>query len=362
MRNATLSAIGIMVVSSWGCLGDPQPGLSAEQPVTESNAVVEGTPEALGLLGFLNAAETSFELLDDDVPLERRAAENLIAHRDGLDGVFGTTDDDLFDDVAEVDGVKYVGPATLDLLITYATAQGYVPQGADVLGVYDGVAFTVDEAETTLALANTATAAELDDDVGLDSRAVDSIVEARKIVSMPVLAELYFVGQSALLKLRDYPKTLGGTKGIWEECAAHGECASGLCAGLVAYGSGWCFEAWQADTFTSETEVAVPDDGSLVTSEIEVAGMATVPLDVIVTLDIDHPRPQDLLVALHQPGGAYAVLWDHETSPPSVIEQPSGLEGDNMVNGTWTLDVIDTVTGEKGTVNGWSMWISSNFD
>lgn len=359
MRRITIVA----ALALFGCADTAPPPSSDTQapPSTHQSALADGTPESVGLLTLLNDAATTFEVLDDDVPLDKRAAENLVAHRDGPDGELGTADDDLFDDVAEVDAVTWVGPAAMDALLAYAAAQGYVPEGDDPLGTYDDVTFTVNEAEATLELVNDAPATELDVDVALDSRAVDAILEARPVGGMVELEGLYFVGPSAMLKLRDY--AMSHKKGIWETCQAHDECQSGLCAGLVLFdGQGWCFESWQADTFESASPVAIPDDGSLVTSSIEVSGLATVPLDVVVTLDIDHPRPQDLFVALHQPGGAYAVLWDHESSPPSVIEKPNGIEGDNMVNGTWTLDVVDTVTGESGQVSGWSMWISSTFD
>ena len=47
--------------------------------------VVEGSVEAVGLLDLVNHASTTFEVLDDEVPLDRRAAGNIIAHRDGGD-------------------------------------------------------------------------------------------------------------------------------------------------------------------------------------------------------------------------------------------------------------------------------------
>ena len=46
-----------------------------------------------------------------------RAARNLVAHRDGADGVFGTEDDDLFDDIREVDDVSWVGPVAMSQLV-----------------------------------------------------------------------------------------------------------------------------------------------------------------------------------------------------------------------------------------------------
>ena len=185
-----------------GCRADDASPLNQdESAVSERSALVEGTPEAYGVIDLLNDPATTFALLDDDVRLDRRAAENIIAHRDGADGIVSTGDDDLFDDIAEVDAIPYVGPVALDRLLAYAQAQGYVASGDDVLGVYDDVGLTVDEAEATLQLVNSAPYAQLDDDVGLDSRAVDSIVAARTIDSVLELSSLYYVGHSAMLKL-----------------------------------------------------------------------------------------------------------------------------------------------------------------
>src|SRR5690606_1562591 len=149
--------------------------------------------------------------------------------------VFSTADDDPFDTVVEVDDVSWVGPAALDKMLAYAAAQGYVPTGGDLLGVFDHVAFTVDEAAATLALVNTASYEVLDVDIALDRRAVDAIFAARKIDSLLELAGLYYVGQSAMLKLREYPKTLGGTAQHGDLCTAHGDCQSGLCGGITIF-------------------------------------------------------------------------------------------------------------------------------
>ncbi len=343
-----------------GCRGEDA-AQSLDATSTGQAAILDGTPESVGVLGFLNAPTTTFLVLDEQVPLDRRAAENLIAHRDGADGVPGTADDNPFDDIAEVDDVPYVGPATLAKLLAFARAEGFVPEGEDLLGVFDNVAFTVNEATATLALVNTATYDHLDVELALDRRAVDSIFAARELKSLLQLSELYYVGQSAMLKLRDAAYS-GPLKGLSEECTAHLECESGLCAGLTLRDYGWCMEPWTAGDFASSTSVGIPDDGTAVTSSIDVAGLASVPLDVSVTLDITHPRKQDLVVVLHQPGGASGVLWDHEANPPSFIGVAPGVEGDNMVNGEWILEVTDTVTGESGTIHGWSMWISSNWD
>ena len=163
----------------------------------------EGTPEGVGLLDFLNAEETTQNVLDYTVGLDRRAAGNLIAHRDGGDRKWGTSDDDVFNNVDEVDDVRFVGPRTLDKMVSFALRQGFVPGSEDVLGVYDGVSFTVEEAEATIKLANILDEDQLDIGLGLDSRAAASIFDAQPVATVDGLARLYFVGQTALSTLKD---------------------------------------------------------------------------------------------------------------------------------------------------------------
>jgi hypothetical protein len=351
-----LLALGLACVA--GCSAQAgQDDAEGSVSSTGQQAIVEGTPEAIGVLELLNDPATDLHVLDVLVPLDKRAAENLIAHRNGPEGAF--------DDIAEVDAVPYVGASALANLVAYAEANGYVPSGGDLLGVFDNVAFTVDEATETLAFVNTASETTLDDEVGLDRRAVDSILAARTIESMLELQSLHYVGQSAMLKLRDFPKpATTGSLPEGSECDAHAECQTGLCSGLLTnfLDHGFCMEPWTANTFESTTSLAIADGGASVSSTLSVSGLASVPLDVVVDLEIDHPRPEDLVVVLHQPGGASAVLWNHQANPPSQIVAPNGIEGDNMVNGDWVLEITDTVAGQSGTLKSWKMWLSSNWD
>lgn len=86
------------------------------------------TPEALALLALVNDPGVDAEELDLGARLDRRAAYGIVGHRDGADGLPATDDDDLFDDVEEIDAVKYVGPYVLDQLLAYAIEQGYLDQ------------------------------------------------------------------------------------------------------------------------------------------------------------------------------------------------------------------------------------------
>lgn len=198
MRVSTLAFV-IAVMGLAGC-ADPQsdPG----DVEASASALSEGSPEAIGLLAFLNAPATTVTVLDVDAALDARAAKGLIAHRDGVDRKGGTADDNRFDTIAEVDGVAYVGTSALEALLAYARKHGFVPAGAETLGTYDSVLFTVAEGTATLALANTATSDHLDKDLRLDSRAVKSILKARPIPSVLALSKLAYVGTAALKTLK----------------------------------------------------------------------------------------------------------------------------------------------------------------
>lgn len=177
-------------------------GASSDPETRTAGLVPEGSPAAIGLVAFLNDPTTSARLLDIDVGLDKRAADALIAHRDGADGKNATRDDDRFDTVAEVDAVAYVGTSALDKLVAWSRDHGYQPAGDAVLGTWDGVDFTVSQAAATLALANSATAQHLDQDLHLDARAVRAIVAARPVASIEKLSKLSYVGTTALRILK----------------------------------------------------------------------------------------------------------------------------------------------------------------
>ena len=196
---STIVACTLVATLAVGCADAP----SADSLETSTLALAEGSPEAVGLLAFLNDPTTTIDVLDVDVPLNRRTARNLIHHRDGFDGIAGTYDDNLFDSLAEVDGVRWVGPAAMDQLVYFATHQSWVPSGDATLGRYDGIAFTVDEAELTLDFVNSASLDLLDHDLALDRRAAVAIVAAQPVASVKELAGLYYVGTTALRALKE---------------------------------------------------------------------------------------------------------------------------------------------------------------
>ena len=74
-------------------------------------------------LEVVNESASTVTLLREEVGIHKQAAEGIVAHRIGPDGKEGTRDDDLFDDLAELDGVKFVGPVALETLIDHIASR-----------------------------------------------------------------------------------------------------------------------------------------------------------------------------------------------------------------------------------------------
>lgn len=327
-----------------------------------ASRIDESSADAFGILSLLNHASTTLAVLDDDAGLDVRAARSLIAHRDGPDGIYGTADDDRYDTVAEADAQYYVGDSALDKLAAYAAIAGFTPAGGDVVGSWEGVSFTLDQVTGTLALANDASEGELDFEIGLDSRAVGGIIDARPVATMNELAAAYYVGGSALTDLKAYvdANALGGP---WDVCSTSADCAEGLvCMGEIAWGAGiYCVDDSMYGNFTYDEAIEIGDDGSTLTTSVDVQGLASVPVDVVLTLDIVHPRPADLVVTIDNFNGYSEVVWNHESNPSSEIIVRA-FPSDDMVNGLYNLHIEDTVAGESGVLLGWNLYIVSNWD
>lgn len=193
-----------LVLALVGCGDVQEEGITVvfddEAAGTITHNLTDGSPDAVGLLAFLNDEQTGFETLDIDARLDKRSAAGLIHHRNGPDGEFGTWDDNRFDSIDEVDAVKWVGSKTILRLLAYAGDLGYVPQADDLLGVYDRVAFTVSQADDVLNFANAVSFEGLD--AILNVRAARSIVAGRPFASLSELAAARYVGNRALSDLK----------------------------------------------------------------------------------------------------------------------------------------------------------------
>jgi hypothetical protein len=323
--------------------------------------IAEGTVEAFGVIGLLNDRSTTQALLDDTVGLDVRAARSLTEHRNGPDAVFGTRDDNTFDSIAEVDDQYYVGDSALEDLLAYAVAEGWVPGPSDIVGSWETVSFTAVQAAAVLELVNGASQVVLDDDVGLDRRAAANIVDVRPISDIGQLAAVPYVGRSALRALQDYADLLSlGQSG--DDCQTSADCADDLrCMGAIAYGEGiQCVDTW--GVFSWAGPANIPDDGTELITSVDVQGLATVPVDVVLTIDIDHERPSDLVLTIDNFNGYGTSLWTGGDDNPQLEMVVYAFPSDDAVHGLYNVRLTDTVPGAQGVVRGWDLLIVSTYD
>ncbi len=398
----TLSSVLPALIS---CGAPPSSDTPSEAVVlaTQTQALATGTPAAEGVLAVLNDYYVSFQQLDVEVPLNALAAQALINYRAGPDGVLRTWDDRRFYSIEQVDAVPQVGPAALAALELYAKGTGRVEMPVDGhVGTFHGVAFNFAEARRAIQAANTQSAATLQTVAGVPSAAVASIVAARPILHIVQLARLTNMNAAALGALKAYTQL--AAEG--DPCTGPGTCQTGLhCEGrpgdgsspygrcidtqpipgdgdvcsrfvacpsskLICIGldSGWvegfCAPAWKGATFTEYADLRLQANTQLRTSSTAVVGLATVPMDISVELDIVHTASHRLVLTLEDPGGETALLWDgpNEGTVPSRIVVNRGIPRDGVINGLWKLHIVNPTGVGSGTLRAWKVKLTSRYD
>ncbi len=160
----------------------------------DGSALVVTAPELAGVLEVAN--ESSFEVLDVDVRLDRRAARNIVDQRG-----------DGFTTMEALDAVPYVGEVALTRLLEYAYAQDLVDETIIVHHIPEGSL----EAIGVLRVANELDFVTLDDAVGLDRRAAQNIVDDRGtgFESLTALDAVSYVGERAFNRLLAYASANG---------------------------------------------------------------------------------------------------------------------------------------------------------
>lgn len=113
-----LLALSLAAVSA--CGGAP----GADSPDGRDDAIADpgkadavwGECEVREVLGLVNDLGTTAESLKA-AGVHTRAANNIAAYRAGVDGVLGTEDDLIIEDIEELDGVPWVGPVAMRQLV-----------------------------------------------------------------------------------------------------------------------------------------------------------------------------------------------------------------------------------------------------
>ncbi len=403
-RLSRFFAVSVGLPALLSCGAPPSGGEPTASSLVSSQAqaLADSTPAATGVLAFLNDNSTTLSVLDNDVPLNALAAQGLIAWRAGPDGIEHTGDDRRFISIAQVDAVPNVGPAALADLEWYAKGTGRVtglPLDA-LVGNFDGHDFTVAEARRALKAANTESGPTLAT-YGIPALAVQDILAARPLFNMVKLSRLTHVDFTALQQLKAAtalapegdPCTGAGTcqpglvcegrpndgssnfgrcintapiPGDGDTCSVFAPCQAKLACHAVpsGYPEGWCRPAWMTGEFTRYADVSLPSTTTPVESTVAVVGLATVPEDILVELDLVHTAPHRLVLTLVDPGGDSALLWNGpaEGTPPSLISVTRGISRDASINGRWLLRVTNPSGVGSGTLRSWKVKLNSRWD
>ena len=144
-------------------------------------------------------------------------------------------------------------------------------------------------------------------------------------------------------------------------------CGSGLfCGGISLFGEGDCQPLWMSTSLTSRTQRFIPTETPVpVATSVIVRGQATVPLDIAVDVDLGHSNPHSLRIALRDPNGDEAVIWDGPTESgpfPGAFLVGYGISRDDAVNGRWLLRIWNPGGRGLGTLRGWTLDLSSRWD
>ncbi len=245
----------------------------AVDPAEIPSAVAASLPpaDAQGVLDLVNYPATDAALLDGAVGLDARAAQNIVAHRNGPDGISPSADDVYFTTIAQLDAVPYVGDAAFQKLDAYAKAHP-APAGETV----EGVAFLGWQSQSVVWGVNQATQADLN--ALIDSRAATGLIAKRPFASVAQMGPVAYVGATALEHLRAHAQTWWG--------AMRG----------AAPGLGGTFDGVTFDDATAKVALAIANDATI--SQLTAHGVATSPANVITA-----ERPYGTLAQLANQSG-----------------------------------------------------------
>ncbi len=227
--------------------------------------------DAQAVIALVDYPGTTMSVLDTGAHLDARAANNIVARRNGADGIAPSSDDRPFATIQEIDDVPYVGDAAFRALYAYAATHP-APQGATV----EGVAFQGWQQEAVVWGVNRATQAELD--AILDARATTGLIAVRPFASVTAMGPVAYVGSSALTALRN------AATGWWSAMHATAPSLAGT------------FDSVTFDEATATTALAIANQAT--TAQLTSHGVTTSAVNAIVA-----GRPYTTLAAVSAVSG-----------------------------------------------------------
>ncbi|MEV6317223.1 M28 family metallopeptidase [Streptomyces sp. NPDC051776] len=125
----------------------------------------------------------------------------------------------------------------------------------------------------------------------------------------------------------------------------------------------WTLSAGQTDpdpgtVFENTTDVAIPDNGSAVSSTVAVTGRTgNAPATLKVGVDIKHTWRGDLVVDLLAPDGTAYRMKNSSgfDSADNVIATYTVNASSEVANGTWKLRVQDVAAQDTGYIDSWKL-------
>jgi len=190
---ALIATVGVTACDA-GKGSDTPPRQVVGIPQSAPVGLVAGSPEAEAVLDALNDPNLTWIMLVDEVGVSEIAATGWTTFR--LEQPF-----ESLDHVMAIDGVT---SDDVTQLAVWAWANGYLPIETELLGTWDDVDFTETAATVTLRLVNEADERMLDEEIGLDTRAVTSILAARPVISMTELSGLFWIGPDTMAQLKHF--------------------------------------------------------------------------------------------------------------------------------------------------------------
>jgi hypothetical protein len=142
----------------------------------------------------------------------------------------------------------------------------------------------------------------------------------------------------------------GGAEG--DPCTREDLCAPGLrCHGLTRGVSGFCRPVESGGVYELPGG-PIPEGGAGLVMPFEVGDPGGTDEDVLVQLELRHPRPADLRVTIENPAGVVATVMSGASYPSGEVVDIGvfGLPGGQAIRGTWTLTILDETPGQAGEI------------
>ena len=267
-------------------------------------------------------------------------------------------------------------------------------------GVYDDQTFTNTEADLTLKAANRASHKSLTKVANLYNSNSFNLFKSRQMCTMNDLSQVYGVNFHVLRILKRFINRedgacylnsecssgmvcrgipsdgilstgkcvpSGNVAGEGNSCSATVSCPTGtFCSGLaMGWVEGTCRAAWKAGDFSTPYYITDADVSYATQTFFPVSGLATVPEDIVLTMDASGiTNPQDLKIVLSDPNGATATYWDGSVSTgpiPSSVNMIGSISRDDEVNGQWTV-LFTNAGSASGIITNFALHVSSRFD